>query len=127
MTKRERGYKQTPERVERLLKALRAGNTRRASCAYAGITDDTLSNWCKKSDFSDMVQKAESEAEMRNVQVIMKAAEKSWQAAAWWLERRRREDYSTMQNLRHGTDPDAPMTITIRHVGPEGPPYDGGQ
>ena len=41
------------------------------------------------------VQKAESDAVARNVAVIQTAAKKSWQAAAWWLERRYPEEFAT--------------------------------
>jgi hypothetical protein len=44
--------------------------------------------------FSDAIKKAESEAEVRMVAHVLKAAtDGTWQAAAWWLERRRPTDY----------------------------------
>jgi transposase len=95
-----RPTKRTPERETRLLEALRAGNTRRASCAYAGIDQDTLANWLRRwSDFSDAVEKAEADAEIRNVAIIQKAASETWQAAAWWLERRRPAEYRQRQEV----------------------------
>jgi hypothetical protein len=46
------------------------------------------------SGFSDAIKKAESEAEVRVVAHVLKAAtDGTWQAAAWWLERRRPHDY----------------------------------
>ena len=56
--------------VQRITQALRAGNTRRASCAYAGISQDTLANWLKSnSHFADAIEKAEGDAEVRNVAI----------------------------------------------------------
>ena len=93
-----RPTKRTPEREARLFEALRAGNTRRAACAYAGIDQDTLANWMRRfSDFSDAVEKAEADAEIRNVAIIQKAASETWQAAAWWLERKKKQDWSARQ------------------------------
>ena len=110
--------KYTPERVDRLLTAIRAGNTRRAASAYAGIDQDTLLNWIHRhSEFSEQMQKAEADAEIMMAGVIRKAAvggevvketvvttrsadgttttetkrevaRPEWTAAAWFLERR---------------------------------------
>jgi hypothetical protein len=77
------------------MEALRAGNTRRAACSYAGIDQDTFGNWLKRfPDFSDAIEKAESDAEVRNVAIIQKSAQTTWQAAAWWLERKRKADWA---------------------------------
>jgi hypothetical protein len=98
-----RPTKKTPERVEAILRALRAGNTRAASARFAEIHYDTLYEWMRSdSDFSDAVEKAEADAEVRFVTKIATAAEETWQAAAWWLERRRPEDYR-QQNAQHLT------------------------
>ena len=89
-------YKYNDEVVTRLTQALRAGNTRRASCAYSGISEDTFAVWLKDiPEFSDAIKKAEGDAELRNVALIQKAAsDGTWQAAAWWLERRRKNDFA---------------------------------
>jgi hypothetical protein len=96
-----RPSKRTPEREARLLEALRAGNTRRAACHYAGISDEALARWLRASvDFVDAVKKAESDAEVRMVAQIARAAQDgTWQAAAWWLERRRPDDYARRERL----------------------------
>lgn len=89
-------YKWSEEVVTRITQALRAGNTRRASCAYAGISEDTFAVWLKDiPEFSDAVKKAESDAEVRNVAIIQKAADTTWQAAAWWLERKHKAEWSS--------------------------------
>lgn len=90
-----RPSKRTPEREARLLEALRAGNTRKDASLYAGIEQHTFQNWMLRySHFSQAVEKAEADAVVRNVAQIAKAAQTgTWQAAAWWLERRRPDDY----------------------------------
>jgi hypothetical protein len=90
----------TDARVAVLLSALRAGNTRRAACAHAGIDHATFYRWLERdATFRDAVEKAEADAEVRNVAIIAQAAQKSWQAAGWWLEWRRHEDYGQRRSL----------------------------
>lgn len=55
-----RPTKYTPDRVGRLLQAIRAGNTRRAACAYAGIDENTLARWIARyGDFGESLTAAE--------------------------------------------------------------------
>ena len=84
-----------------ILTCLKAGNTRRASAAYAGIDEDTLLIWFKKdSEFSESVRKAEADAEVRHVANIAKAAGKgNWTASAWWLERKQYQDWRRRDQL----------------------------
>jgi hypothetical protein len=89
-------YKYNEDVVQRITQALRAGNTRRASCAYAGISEDTFAVWLKDiPEFSDSIKKAEGDAEVRNVAIIQRAADTTWQAAAWWLERKHKAEWSS--------------------------------
>jgi hypothetical protein len=78
-----------PQRRETLLKALEAGNTRKAACAYAGLSEDAFARYCASNpDFTDDVGEAEAKAVIRHVGLILQAANKDWRAAAWWLERK---------------------------------------
>jgi hypothetical protein len=74
-----------------IVAALRAGNTRTASARLSGIDYATLKRWCRLSaPFCAALEKAEAEAEQKYVRNITGAASAGqWQAAAWWLERRR--------------------------------------
>jgi hypothetical protein len=82
--------------TEKILAALRNGNTRKASAECAGIHEDTFHLWIRNnSDFSDAVAQAESEAEAMHVGVIAQAAQKGdWRASESWLKRRRAKDWS---------------------------------
>jgi len=81
--------KYTPEIIQELIKYIEAGNYVETACDAVGISKDTFYRWMKeKSDFSDAIKKAESKAIARNVMIIQKAAQTSWQAAAWFLERK---------------------------------------
>ncbi len=92
-----RPSKLTPEVEVKLLQALLASNTREAAAEYAGVGARTLRRWLQQGrDNPDgpygglvaVLKQKESEAVIRNVAIIQEAAKRSWQAAAWWLERR---------------------------------------
>lgn len=95
----------------KVVNAIKAGNYIETAAAYAGISRSTLYDWLKRGErekqrlakssryrmkkaeaiyveFSDTVEKALAESEMRDVLTIGKAAEIQWQAAAWRLERK---------------------------------------
>ena len=86
--------------VSTICNLLKAGNTRRTSAIAGGISEETFYVWMKsKSEFSESVKKAEAEAEARNVAIINQAGKTSWQASAWWLERRRKEDFGKQDRV----------------------------
>ncbi len=105
-----RPSKLTPEIQDKICNAIRAGNYIETASAYVGIHKSTLYDWLKRGArekervlknpraktrkreapyvvFSDAVEKALAEAEVRAVWIISKASEEQWQAAAWKLER----------------------------------------
>lgn len=97
-----RPTKRTPEVEAKICEVLRSGNTRRAACDYAGISQDSFGRWLESSaDFADAIKKAEAHCEVRNVALIQKASEENWTAAAWWLERRRPDDWARKDKLQH--------------------------
>lgn len=115
-----RPTKCTPDRVKRIIDALKGGNTREVAYAYAGVSRGAFYKWLARGeaqllldldpdaipeserpyvDLVEGVKRAESEAVVRNVLLVSKAAETSWQAAAWWLERRYPQDWGRKDNL----------------------------
>lgn len=92
---------------------LRDGNYVTTICDYLGIDQATWYNWLERGrevveaetdeeaekipnyqlyfDFFKMVKASEAEAEMKMVSRIKSASFKSWQAAAWYLERKHRD------------------------------------
>lgn len=98
-----RPTKFTPETISRLVEGLSQGNTRAVSCKLAGITVTVFCKWMKlgkadpASPYAELVssvEKAEAEATARMVARVMAAADTSWQAAAWYLERKYPESWS---------------------------------
>lgn len=122
------GGKRTDDRVEKICEALRIGNARKASAAYAGICEKTFYNWLRfDTEFQEAVRRAEAEAECRNVQVIQEASERSWQAAAWWLERRRPADWRqtrSVETLLAGLSDEQLLSLMEKNFGMEGNPGD---
>lgn len=75
--------------------ALRTGNARSAAAAFARIGPSTFKTWLDlHPDFAARVEAAEAAAEVGHVANVLKAAaDGSWQASAWWLERRRHAEW----------------------------------
>ena len=93
-----RPSKATEARIEALLVALRAGNTREAAAAHAEIDRTTLYRWLTNdSRLRARVEKAEADAEVRFTAQVAHAAGDDWKAATWWLERRRPASYGRAQ------------------------------
>ncbi|MDQ0417907.1 transposase [Croceifilum oryzae] len=95
--KKGRPEKLTDEIQQKIVDSLRMGNYIETAASYSGISKTTLYDWLKKGAreetgkymvFSNAVQVAMAEAEMRDVAVIAQASKDNWQAAAWRLERK---------------------------------------
>jgi len=100
-----RPTKRTPEVETAILNALRVGNTRTDSALAAGVSLGTLSEWCRRyPEFLAGVEKAEADARLRFVGIIATASKTSWQAAAWFLERRRPEHWGRREKLEVAVD-----------------------
>ncbi len=93
-----RPSKLTPEVQEKIIVAIASGNWQETACKYAGIGVNTFYTWMSKGEgakakdpykgFREAVERARSQAEIRNVALIQQAGQEgSWQAAAWYLER----------------------------------------
>jgi len=104
-----RPTKLTPELQKELCKLISLGNYIETAAAFCGINKTTVYDWMKRGarakekiekgqevpeselpfiDFSNAIQKALATSEIRDVQIISKAAQTNWQAAAWRLERK---------------------------------------
>ncbi len=98
--------KYTEETIGRLEQALAMGAKFHLACKYAGITEETLSQWRKrKPGFTERLQKAQGSAAVKWLAVIEKAAQSgTWQAAAWKLERLYPQDYGRTIQEHQGRD-----------------------
>ncbi len=98
-------YKKTPATLKIIYKAIADGLTQRDAAALAGISEDTFSLWKNdNSDFSEQIRKKEIEHKRKLIQIIEKASLRSWQAAAWRLERKYKEEFSNNKTLQEEMD-----------------------
>lgn len=102
-----RRTKLTPELQAEIVKVLRGGAYVEDACAFVGLSKSSFYDWMQRgaageepfSEFSDAVEKARADAVVRNIALVQNAANSSWQAAAWWLERTRPDQYGRRTNL----------------------------
>lgn len=100
-----RPTKRHPETELAILNALRVGNTRTDSALAAGISRETLRQWCSDLAFLGAVERAEADARLRFVGQIAKAAAAgNWQAAAWHLERRDHDNWGRRDKVEMSLD-----------------------
>jgi len=110
-----------PELVKLLEETIFEGSTQKLACERAGIHPATLCAWMQEGaaakegtaarEFYERIKKAKVEAIHRNVILIQKHAQKTWQAAAWLLERRCPEDWALKQRIEHSGPEGEPIPI----------------
>jgi len=115
--------KLTKELIENLRKALEAGNYIETACDYVGISRTTLYRWLAEGEqdkakplfreLSNTVTRSRAVAEMRNVYKIQQAAEESWQAAGWWLERSHSKKWGRQQKVELSGVEGSPINISL--------------
>jgi len=96
--------KYTERRIEQILTALKSLSGRVASAESAGIDYHTFKIWYEDiPEFRARVNEAELETMQRGKEVaikaIFRAMEKSWQSAAWWLERNHPDQYGRIERV----------------------------
>jgi len=88
------------------------------ACQAVGIGETTFYEWLKdegKPDISDtIIEKAEATAIIRNLTIIQLAAQKNWQAAAWFLERKDYKNWGRREQI--GGIDDQPAGKLIKQV-----------
>ena len=92
-----------------IVESLENGLSIAAACGRARISKTAFYDWYNKGaesktgkyrDFHDAVDNAKNTAQSNFENVIATAADKgTWQAAAWWLERRRPELYNKPEKV----------------------------
>ena len=90
------------ERVKKITQALCDGQGRVRACKIAGIRYDTFMEWMRsKPEFSEAVKKAEDTGNDKIKDICKRRIieDKSWQSAAWWLERTDPANFGQRNNL----------------------------
>ena len=88
--------------IKKITQALCDGQGRVRACKIAGIHYDTFMEWmCSKPEFAEAVKKAEATGNDKIKDICQRRIieDKSWQSAAWWLERTDPANYGQRNNL----------------------------
>lgn len=121
-----------PETRRKIIQALEAGNYRKTAAALAGVDESTFYKWMKRGEkaksgkyfqFVQSVKRAEEKAKAYHLQQIRKASENgSWQASAWYLERKHPQEWGRRQqidmdaNLKADVTTEGTVTIDDRRT-----------
>ena len=112
--------KYSPELTEEIATRVREGSSQRDAAILSGITEKTFYVWMKeKSAFCESLEKAELECKNRNIKIIQKAAITTWQAAAWWMERRYSSDYALKWKNEFSGKDGQPLHIALVAFAPK--------
>ena len=108
-TRGGRPSKYLPDTVAAIIAAVEGGATYRHAAASVGVSERTLHDWqVRHPQFSQALKTAEASACMAAIGTIRRAAEAgTWQAAAWYLERRYPAEYG-----RRAVTVDASVQVT---------------
>jgi hypothetical protein len=118
-----RPAKFTPAVQERLLTVIRLGAYRNAACDFAGITPETLRIWLRRGEaegagpyweFCTALKQAEAAACIKALGTIRLAMEQNWQAAAWFLERKRPQEWGRRERHEHTGKDGGPIRTQVR-------------
>jgi transposase-like protein len=94
-------------------------------CSYLGISEATYYKWIQKAkedqqnekqsiyvEFFESVKEAEAIAEMKHIENIKQASDEgTWQASAWYLERKHKDRWSNKQEVQLSGNPEQPLVI----------------
>ena len=116
-----------PATMQRIVDLIRAGNYLEVAATAAGIHRSTLYRWLRHGrdqkrgryrKFLNQVEKAQAEAESRDVALIAKAASEDWKAAAWRLERKSPRRYAARVQLAVQQELDAVLSRLEKGLAP---------
>ena len=120
-----RKSKLTPVIQQRICEAITAGNYNHVAAQAAGIGETSFYRWMAQGEeaqsgtkraFWVAVKNAEAEAEIRNVGIIESAAPETWQAAAWWLERKHNDRWARKERQEHVGEGGGPVAVTFTQL-----------
>ncbi len=114
------------EMIEKFKNYISQGNYVNVVCNYLNINESTFYTWINKAKkeeeegkntiytkFHKAIKESEAVAEMRHLQNILKTAQDgTWQASAWYLERKHKQRWSAKQEIEHTGDNIIKVKIT---------------
>jgi hypothetical protein len=108
------------EKKEILWQALEAGASIQDACILSGISRAQFYKMKMKKEIDERYRLAMVKCKMRAITIIQNAAPTTWQAAAWWLERKHSNEYSLKTKVDQKTEitNKNPKEITVTFVSP---------
>ena len=117
----------------RIIAYIRQGQYVETAAAAAGISKFTFYEWLKRGAairgaakpprselpylaFSNAVERAMAEAEIRDVNIVGAASITQWQAAAWRLERRNPTRWGRRDRIELSGDEERPVVVESRQT-----------
>lgn len=92
--------KYSKETIEKICKYVSLGLTNEKAARCADVGEATFYDWCKtKPEFVESLKKARNQGEAANLAIIHKFKQRTWQAAAWLLERQNPEEYGIRSRM----------------------------
>lgn len=98
--------------IQRASQLIKEGNYAVVVCQYLGINESTYYGYVKQAEidieagndtiftkFFKSIKEADAYAEMEAVKNIKASSQSSWQASAWYLERKHKDKWSVKQAL----------------------------
>lgn len=89
----EHKMKYCKELTKEICGYLEEGMSQRDACEMANVADSTFHEWLKRPEFSEAIKKAILVDKKIHQGNIKRAAQTQWQASAWWLERKFRDEF----------------------------------
>ena len=100
-TELELTEKQRRERQRKIVEAISLGMSTLDACRIAAVNEKTHYRWCVEDEaYEARVLEASSKGVKYALECVREAMPVSWQAAAWFLERQRPEEFGRQDRLR---------------------------
>jgi hypothetical protein len=106
--------KYSKELVKEICGHIEEGSSLKDAANLSGIGESTLALWrsedgygdtrnpltqTQKLELLDAIKKAESINKEKHIKTIHEARHKSWQASAWWLERKYKDEFAVRSEV----------------------------
>lgn len=109
-------YKRTRDRQNEFLMHYSLGITIKDAAAAAGLHESTIHVWKndKLSSFSSRADLASTYARRHAIAQIHKHSQRDWRAAAWYLERKHKEEFAETKKQEIDVNVNAKVTVDDR-------------
>lgn len=109
-------YKKTRERQNKFLMFYSLGLTIKDAAQGAGFDESLIYKWKKEefSSFSSRCDLAATYARRHAIAQIHKHSQKDWRAAAWYLERKHKEEFAETKKQEIDVNVNAKVTVDDR-------------